>query len=254
MHSVDRRQPSAIRPHRTPPICRRERSGYPPPVERWHEVDRYLTDMFGLEDDVLRHVLEATERAGLPQIQVSAALGKLLHVQARAMRARRILEVGTLAGYSTIWLARALPAGGRLITLELDPRHADVARANLRFAGLDEVVEVRVGPALDSLAALAKEGVEPFDMVFIDADKERYPDYLEASIGLSHPGTLIVADNVVRQGQIVEPDNGDTRVQGIRRFNEQLAADPRLTATIVQTVGAKGYDGLAIAVVLGDGA
>lgn len=219
-------------------------------MERWQAVDRYVTDLFDLEDDVLRHALDATEQAGLPQIQVSAAAGKWLHVQARAIRARRILEIGTLAGYSTIWLARALPRDGRLITLELDPHHAEVARSNLRHAALDGTVEVRVGAALGSLTALAAEGVEPFDMVFIDADKERYPEYLTGSIALAHAGTLIVADNVVRGGQITDADSRDSRVQGVRRFNEMLAADTRLAATIVQTVGAKGYDGFAFAVVL----
>jgi len=219
-------------------------------MDRWQEVDRHLADLFGLDDDALRATLRATADAGLPPIQVSAALGKFLHVEALAVRARRILEIGTLAGYSTIWLCRALPADGRLISLELDPRHADVARANIHAAGLADRVEVRVGPALASLAALAEEGAEPFDMVFIDADKAGYPDYLEWSVRLSHPGTLIVADNVVRQGQIVDPSNLDSRVEGIRRFNEKLAADPRLSATIIQTVGAKGYDGMAVAVVL----
>jgi predicted O-methyltransferase YrrM len=223
-------------------------------VQRWTVVDDYIADLFGLGGDALDEGLRASAAGGLPSIQVSAAQGKLLHLLARAIGAKRILEIGTLGGYSTIWLGRALPPDGRLVTLELDSHHADVARANLARAGLGAIVEVIVGPALATLARLAEQAVEPFDMVFIDADKERYPDYLEWSVRLSRPGTLIVADNVVRQGQIVEPDNGDTRVQGIRRFNEQLAADPRLTATIVQTVGAKGYDGLAFAVVLGDGA
>lgn len=223
-------------------------------MQRWTVVDDYIADLFGLGDDALDEGLRASAAGGLPSIQVSAAQGKLLHLLARAIGAKRILEIGTLGGYSTIWLGRALPPDGRLVTLELDSHHAEVARANLERAGLGAVVEVIVGPALATLARLAEQAVEPFDMVFIDADKERYPDYLEWSVRLSRPGTLIVADNVVRQGQIVEPDNGDTRVQGIRLFNEKLAADPRLTATIVQTVGAKGYDGLAIAVVLGDGA
>lgn len=223
-------------------------------MQRWTVVDDYIADLFGLGDDALDEGLRASAAGGLPSIQVSAAQGKLLHLLARAIGAKRILEIGTLGGYSTIWLGRALPPDGWLVTLELDSHHADVARANLERAGLGAVVEVIVGPALATLARLAEQAVEPFDMVFIDADKERYPDYLEWSVRLSRPGTLIVADNVVRQGQIVEPDNGDTRVQGIRLFNEKLAADPRLTATIVQTVGAKGYDGLAIAVVLGDGA
>jgi len=220
------------------------------PMDRWQAVDDHLVELFDLDDDALRATVDATAAAGMPQIQVSATLGRFLNVQARAIGARRILEIGTLAGYSSIWLARALPRDGRLITLELDPRHAQVARANLARAGLDALVEVRVGPAAESLAALVADGVEPFDMVFIDADKEGYPDYLEWSLRLSRPGTLIVADNVVRGGAIIDAASPDSRVQGIRRFNAALARDPRLAATIVQTVGAKGYDGLAFAVVL----
>ncbi len=219
-------------------------------MDRWNAVDHYIVDTFDLDDDVLRAAVEASVAAGMPQIQVSAALGRFLNLQARAIGAHRILEVGTLAGYSSIWLARALPADGRLVTLELSPKHADVARGNLARAGLDAVAEVRVGPATDSLAALVAEKAEPFDMVFIDADKEGYPDYLEWSLRLSRPGTLIVADNVVRGGAIIEPDHADSRVQGIRRFNEMLARDHRVNATIMQTVGAKGYDGIAFAVVL----
>ena len=220
------------------------------PMDRWQAVDDHLVELFDLDDDALRATVDATAAAGMPQIQVSATLGRFLNVQARAIGARRILEIGTLAGYSSIWLARALPRDGRLITLELDPRHAQVARANLARAGLDALVEVRVGPAAESLAALVADRVEPFDMVFIDADKEGYPDYLEWSLRLSRPGTLIVADNVVRGGAIIDAASPDSRVQGIRRFNAALARDPRLAATIVQTVGAKGYDGLAFAVVL----
>lgn len=222
----------------------------PLPMQNWQQVDDHLGDLFDLEDDALRAAVESTVAAGLPQIQVSAVLGRFLQLQARAIGARRILEIGTLAGYSAIWLARALPPDGRLISLELDPRHAEVARSNLARAGLDGVADVRVGPALASLAALADEGTDPFDLVFIDADKEAYPDYLEWSIGLAHPGTLIIADNVVRGGQIVDASSADSRVQGIRRFNEQLAADRRLLAGIVQTVGSKGHDGMAIALVL----
>jgi predicted O-methyltransferase YrrM len=192
----------------------------------------------------------ASVEAGMPQIQVSAALGRFLNLQARAIGARRILEVGTLAGYSSIWLGRALPTDGRLVTLELSPKHADVARANLANAGLADVSEVRVGSATETLAALVAEKVARFDMVFIDADKEGYPDYLEWSLRLSRPGTLIVADNVVRGGAITEPDHADSRVQGIRRFNEMLARDPRVDASIMQTVGHKGYDGIAFALVL----
>ena len=220
-------------------------------MDRWGAVDDYIVDTFELDDDSLRAAVKASVVAGMPQIQVSAALGRFLNLQARALGARRILEIGTLAGYSSIWLARALPADGRLVTLELSPEHAEVARGNLARAGLGAVAEVRVGPARESLAALAGDKVEPFDMIFIDADKEGYPEYLEWSLQLSRPGTLIVADNVVRGGAIIEPDHADSRVQGIRRFNEMLARDPRVSSTILQTVGAKGYDGIAFALVLG---
>jgi predicted O-methyltransferase YrrM len=219
-------------------------------MDRWLAVDDHIVDLFDLDDDALRSAVEAGVAADMPQIQVSAALGRFLNLQARAMGARRILEIGTLAGYSSIWLARALPAGGRLVTLELSPKHAEVARGNLAMAGLDAVAEVRVGPAAESLAALVADKGEPFDMVFIDADKEGYPDYLEWSLRLSRPGTLIVADNVVRGGAIIDADHADSRVQGIRQFNEMLARDPRVDATIMQTVGAKGYDGIAMALVL----
>jgi predicted O-methyltransferase YrrM len=218
-------------------------------MDRWDAVDDYIVDTLDLDDEVLHAAVGASVEAGMPQIQVSAALGRFLNLQARAIGARRILEVGTLAGYSSIWLARALPTDGRLVTLELSPKHADVARANLANAGLGDVSEVRVGPASQTLAALVAEKVAPFDMVFIDADKEGYPDYLEWSLRLSRPGTLIVADNVVRGGAITEPDHGDSRVQGIRRFNEMLARDPRVDASIMQTVGHKGYDGIAFALV-----
>ncbi|MEP7361576.1 MAG: O-methyltransferase [Chloroflexota bacterium] len=220
-------------------------------MDRWSAVDDHLVELFGLDDDVLRAAVAGGVAAGMPQIQVSAALGRFLNLQARAVSARRILEVGTLAGYSSIWLARALPADGRLVTLELEPRHAEVARANLARAGLGDVAEVRVGPAAESLAALVADKVGPFDLVFIDADKDGYPDYLELSLQLSRPGTLIIADNVVRGGAIIDADSPDSRVQGIRRFNEMLARDPRVDATILQTVGTKGYDGIAYALVRG---
>ncbi len=218
-------------------------------MDRWHAVDGHLVDLFGLDDDVLRAAVADSVAAGMPQIQVSATLGRFLNLQAQALGARRILEIGTLAGYSSIWLARALPADGRLVTLELEPRHAQVARGNLARAGLADVAEVRVGSAAQTMAALVAEKVQPFDMVFIDADKEGYPDYLEWSVRLARPGTVIVADNVVRGGAIIDADSADSRVQGIRRFNEMLARDPRVDATILQTVGTKGYDGIAYAVV-----
>ena len=214
-------------------------------MDRWDAVDDYIVDTFDLDDEVLHAAVAASVEAGMPQIQVSAALGRFLNLQARAIGARRILEVGTLAGYSSIWLGRALPTDGRMVTLELSAKHADVARANLANAGLGDVSEVRVGPASETLAALVADKVAPFDMVFIDADKEGYPDYLEWSLRLSRPGTLIVADNVVRGGAITEADHTDSRVQGIRRFNEMLARDPRVDASIMQTVGHKGYDGIA---------
>jgi predicted O-methyltransferase YrrM len=218
-------------------------------MDRWNAVDNHLVELFGLDDDVLRAAIADSVTAGMPQIQVSATLGRFLNLQARTMGARRILEIGTLAGYSSIWLARALPVDGRLVTLELEPRHAEVARANLVRAGLGDVTEVRVGPASETLRAMVADKVEPFDMVFIDADKDGYPDYLEQSLELARPGTLIVADNVVRGGAIIDADSSDARVQGVRRFNEMLARDPRLDATILQTVGVKGYDGIAYALV-----
>jgi predicted O-methyltransferase YrrM len=220
-------------------------------MDRWNAVDDHLVDLFGLDDDILRSAVADSVAAGMPQIQVSATLGRFLNLQARTMAAHRILEIGTLAGYSSIWLARALPADGRLITLELEPRHAEVARGNLARAGLADVAEVRVGPAADSLRAMVADNFAPFDMVFIDADKDGYPEYLEWSLKLARPGTLIVADNVVRGGAIIDADSSDGRVQGVRRFNEMLARDPRLDATILQTVGVKGYDGIAYALVKG---
>jgi len=219
--------------------------------ERWTAVDRYITDLFGLADEDLSAAIEASARGGLPSIQVSPPQGKLLHLLARAIGARRILEIGTLGGYSGTWLARALPSDGRLVTLELDPHHAEVARGNFARAGLAERVDVRVGRALDSLPKLADEGLGPFDLVFIDADKAGYPDYLTWSLRLSRSGTLIVADNVVRRAAIDEPTSDDPNVRGIRRFNEMLAREKRVSATIFQTVGVKGYDGLAVALVTG---
>lgn len=215
----------------------------------WIAIDQYVTDLFVPPDPVLDAALESARAAGLPSISVSPAQGRLLHVLARATGARAILEIGTLAGYSAIWLARALPPGGRLITLESDPTHAGVARANLARAGLDAVVEVREGRAADSLPRLVAEGAGPFDLIFIDADKPGYADYLTWALELSRPGTLIVADNVVRKGTVGDAASPDPDVQGARRFNARLAAEPRVSATVVQTVGSKGYDGFAFAVV-----
>lgn len=220
--------------------------------ERWTAVDRYLTDLLVPADAALAATLEESARAGLPPIAVSPTEGKLLHLLARVHGAREILEIGTLGGYSTIWLARALPPGGRLVTLELDPAHAEVARANVARAGLADVVEVRVGPALETLPRLAAEGRGPFDLVFLDADKGGYPAYLAWALRLTRRGSLIVADNVVRDGAVIDPASEDPNVLGVRRFLELLAAEPRVSATAVQTVGGKGYDGFAIALVTGD--
>ncbi len=217
--------------------------------DRWTAVDSYISDLLVRPDQALDAALEGSDAARLPAIQVAANQGKLLHLLARLQGARSILEIGTLGGYSAIWLARALPADGRLTTLELDPRHAEVARANIARAGLAERVDIRVGPASETLARLASQGAGPFDLVFIDADKEGYPDYLGWALRLTRPGSLIVADNVVRDGAVIDPASDDPRVQAVRRFLEVLAAEPRLDATVIQTVGSKGYDGLAFALV-----
>jgi predicted O-methyltransferase YrrM len=220
--------------------------------EHWSAVDRYICERLIGEDSVSAGALAASAAGGLPPITVSANQGKLLELLVRVHGARRILELGTLGGYSTIWLARALPAGGRLVTLEADPHFAEVARSNIARAGLAGTVEVRVGPALETLPALAAGS--PFDLIFIDADKANYPGYLQWSLTLSRPGTLIIADNVVRDGAIINADGSDPwnergAVEGLRRFYDLLAAEPRLDATAVQTVGDKGYDGFAIALV-----
>ncbi len=217
--------------------------------EKWTAVDAYFTDLFKVSDDALEAALAANQAAGLPAIDVSPNQGKFLSMLARMSGARRILEIGTLGGYSTIWLARAVQEGGRVVTLELNPKHAEVARANLAHAGVAELVEIRVGPAIASLDALASENVEPFDFIFIDADKLNYPHYLAQSLALSRPGTVIVGDNVVRAGEIVNPASDDPNVPGVRVFSEMIARAPRLTATAIQTVGVKGYDGFAIAIV-----
>ncbi len=214
--------------------------------EPWHLVDEYLVERLVPSDDVLEAAVRAGVDAGMPQIQVSPTEGKLLYLLARMLGARKILEIGTLAGYSTIWMARALPVDGRLISLEVNPAHAEVATANLRRAGLDGIVEIRVGPALDSLAALAQEDLGPFDLVFVDADKDHNPEYVAWALRLSRPGTVIVVDNVVRRGAVIDETSADANIRGIRRMFEFVAAEPRLEATAVQTVGVKGYDGFAV--------
>lgn len=214
----------------------------------WTEVDRLVEELLVPDDPILTAALEHARDAGLPSIEVAPPQGAFLSVLARATGARRVLEIGTLGGYSTIWLARALPPEGRLVTLELVPAHAEVAGANLERAGLADRVEILVGPALETLPTLEREA--PFDLVFIDADKPSYPDYLEWSITLSRPGTLIVADNVVRSGAVLDESAEDPIVAGTRRFLELLGEDPRVAAAVLQTVGSKGYDGFALAVVV----
>ncbi|MFD4760147.1 O-methyltransferase [Streptomyces sp. NPDC058439] len=218
-------------------------------LAQWTEVDDYFNGLLVGPDEALDAAVEASDKAGLPAIQVAANQGKLLHLLARLQGARTVLEIGTLGGYSTIWLARALPEGGRLVTLESDPECAEVARGNIAHAGLAEVVEIRVGRALDTLPELAAEGYGPFDVVFIDADKPSNPDYLAWSLKLTRPGSLIIADNVVRDGEVVDGASDDPKVQGVRRFTELVAAEPTLTATALQTVGSKGHDGLMMALV-----
>ncbi len=216
---------------------------------QWTAVDRALAEWLVPEDEALEAALDAATRAGLPAIHVSPTQGKWLQLIAAAIGARRILEIGTLAGYSTIWLARALPPGGRLVSLEIDPGRAALARENLERAGLGSVVEVRVGAALASLERLREEQAAPFDFVFIDADKVHCAEYLDRSTALARRGAVIVVDNVVRNGRVVDAESDDPNVIGVRRMLERLSADPRLDASALQTVGAKGYDGMVMAVV-----
>ena len=220
--------------------------------ERWRAVDRYITETLIGRDAALDAAVDASDAAGLPQIAVAPNQGKLLHMLALLRGARRILEIGTLGGYSTIWLARALPPGGRLVTLEADEKHARVARGNIDRAGLGADVEVRLGPALETLPLLAAEGAGPFDLTFIDADKPNIPHYFDWALKLAAPGGVIVVDNVIREGAVADATSTDPSVVGVRRLNEMLRSEPRVTATTIQTVGAKGYDGLTIALVRGD--
>lgn len=219
---------------------------------QWTAVDEYINDLLVLSDSVLDSTIQSTIDADLPRINVAPNQGKLLHILAQIQGARRILELGTLAGYSTIWLARALPADGKLITLEANPKHAEVAQENIARAGLSEVVEIRVGAALDTLPELANEGQEPFDIVFIDADKVNIPDYFKWALKLTRRGSVIIVDNVIRKGAVIDADSTDENIHGVRKFNTLLAAEPRVKATTIQTVGSKGYDGLAIALVIAD--
>jgi len=219
--------------------------------DQWTAVDEYLTDLLIPFDPALEAALEDSDAAGLPAISVTPTQGKLLWLFARLIGAQKILELGTLGAYSTIWLARALPKGGRLITVEASPEHAEVATANLRRAGLTDRVELRVGRGLDLLPVLATEGVAPFDLIFIDADKVNTADYFLWALKLSRPGTLIITDNVIRKGAVADAKSKDANVAGMRRFFELLAKEKGVTATAIQTVGSKGYDGFAIAIVNG---
>ena len=216
--------------------------------EVWAAVDQFFAPILGA-DAALDDALAASEAAGLPPIQVTPHQGKLLHLLTRITGARRVLEIGTLGAYSTIWIARALPSGGSIVTLEADPKHAEVARANLERAGVSALVDLRLGDALDSLRTLAEESRDPFDLVFIDADKKSIPEYFQWALKLSRVGTLIIVDNVIRAGAVVDADSTDADVQGVRRFNEMVAREPRVIVTTLQTVGSKGYDGLAFVLV-----
>lgn len=213
------------------------------------DVDNYISKLLGSHDEALNATVNSIAEHGIPQISVSANQGKFLQVLARSCNAKKILEVGTLAGYSTIWLARALPKDGKLITLELEPKHAAVAQKNIDRAGLGSLVTIIVGKAIETLPKLVEEGVGPFDMIFIDADKPPYTEYFDWALKLSRPGTLIVADNVIRDGKVLDTQSTDEIVTGVQRFNEMLSKNTLVTATIIQTIGVKDHDGMALAVV-----
>ncbi|MDA4135931.1 MAG: O-methyltransferase [Thaumarchaeota archaeon] len=220
--------------------------------DKWAAVDRYLTDLLVQPDSALDGALKASVDADLPPINVSPPQGKFLHILAKVSGAKRILEIGTLGGYSTIWLARALPSGGRLISLEIDPAHAAIAAKNIARAGLSKRVHIRLGSAIDTLPKLLSEGLGPFDLIFIDADKPSNPEYFAWALRLSRKGSIIVIDNVVRNGAVVDAKSRDASVMGVRRLNQAMAVEKRVIATTLQTVGSKGYDGFAVALVVSD--
>ena len=215
----------------------------------FEKVDHYISDLFNPEDEALAAAELSHKQEGIPHINVSPNLGKFLYLLAKLVNAKKILELGTLAGYSTIWMAKALPENGRIISLELDPHHADIAKKNIGRAGLSEKIEIRVGKAIELLPGLAGENAGPFDMIFIDADKPPYTEYFEWSLKMSRPGTLIIADNVIRDGKVLDPNQEDPMVKGAQRFNKALAANNKVDATILQTIGVKEYDGMAVAIV-----
>ena len=216
----------------------------------WESVDSYLNDVLIQQDTALAEALYASEAAQLPSINVTPAQGKFLHLMAKAIGAQRVLEIGTLGGYSAIWLARALPRGGTMVTIEAEPRHAEIARANIARAGLDHFVDLRIGRALDVLPEIEQQRLGPFDLTFIDADKPNTPAYFAWALRLSRPGSVIIADNVVRDGAIADRSSRDASVQGMQRLLASIASEPRVSATVIQTVGAKGYDGFAMAIVV----
>ncbi|HFU7057593.1 TPA: O-methyltransferase [Bacillus cereus] len=218
-------------------------------IEKWTAVDQYVSDVLIPRDSTLEEALQANAAANLSAHDVSPTQGKFLKLLVQIQGARNILEIGTLGGYSTIWLARGLLSGGRVVTLEANEKHAEIARNNIERANLNDKIEVRVGLALDSLRQIKNENYEPFDFIFIDADKQNNPTYFEWALKLSRPGTIIIGDNVVREGEVIDNTSKDPRVQGIRRFYELIAAEPRVSATALQTVGSKGYDGFVMAVV-----
>jgi len=217
--------------------------------EIWTAVEHYYGGLLAPDDAVLERALQSSEAGGLPRIQVSALQGKLLYLLARMISARNILEIGTLAGYSTIWMARALPEDGRLITLETSEKHAEIARENFAHAGLTGKIVLRLGKALDTLPEIAAEGRGPFDFIFIDANRSNQPEYFDWSLKLARPGSVIVVDNVVREGAVLNFESGDADIQGTRRFAEMAAAEKRVSSTVIQTVGSKNYDGFAILLV-----
>ena len=216
----------------------------------WTAVDEYINQLLVPGDPALDEAVRASEAAGLPAIQVSPSQGKFLHILARILGAKKVLEIGTLGGYSTIWMARALPPDGKVITLELSTKHAAVARKNFQHASFEEKIDLREGAALESLAKIAGEGIAPFDFIFVDANKSNMPEYFEWALKLSRPGSVIIADNIVRDGKVIDASSQDPDIQGVRRFNEMLAVEKRVSATELQTVGSKGYDGFALALVI----
>jgi predicted O-methyltransferase YrrM len=217
--------------------------------ELFESVDNYIGDLLGVEDNILKDAQKTMKDTSMPGANVSANQGKFLQVLAKSVNAKKILELGTLGGYSTIWLGRALPLNGHLVTIEFDQANADIARQNIIKAGLDPIVDIKVGKALDILPEIEAEELGPFDFIFIDADKPPYPEYFEWAIKLSRPGTIIVADNVIREGKVLDPESDDEKVKGVQRLNKMLAENKQVTATIIQTVGNKYHDGMAIAVV-----